>query len=163
MPARPTGFTLIELMIVITLSALLLALAVPNFRDFVRRNRLATQSNEFIAAVQHARAEAIRRNRNVSVRAINPGDNSNEWGDGWRVVVDRLATDTSLLREAPALPGSLALDSSVNNVSTITFDASGLLQPDSADVFRLCDAKKSGRRIEINTVGQTAHSEIECD
>ncbi len=161
MRARPKGFTLIELMIVITLVGVLMALAVPNFRDFVRRNRLATQSNEFIAAVQLTRAEAIRRNRNVSLRATDASDSANEWGKGWQVI-DTFATDTSLLREAPALPGSLALDSSVNNVSIITFNSSGFLQPPD-DIFRLCDPQKSGRRIEITVVGQTTHTAIECD
>lgn len=160
MRAHLKGFTLIELMIVITLVGLLLALAVPNFRDFVRRNRLAAQSNEFIAAVQFTRAEAIRRNRSVSLRATDASDNSNEWGKGWQVV-DVLAADTTLLREAPALPGSLALDSS-NSANVITFNSSGLLQ-DGADVYRLCDPEKSGRRIEITAVGQTVHTTIECD
>lgn len=160
MRAQPRGFTLIELMIVITLVGVMLALAVPNFRDFIRRNRLSAQSNEFIAAVQYARAEAIRRNRNVSVRATDASDNANEWGKGWQVI-DTLATDTTLLRATPALPGSLALDSS-NSANVITFNSSGLLQ-DGADVYRLCDQEKSGRRIEITAVGQTTHATIECD
>jgi type IV fimbrial biogenesis protein FimT len=151
---------MIELMIVITLVGVLLALAVPNYRDFVRRNRLATQSNAFIAAVQYARAEAIRRNRNVSLNATDPSDNANEWGKGWGVV-DTLATP-STLREAPTLPGSLTLDSSVNNVSVITFNSSGLLQAGD-DIFLLCDPEKSGRRIAITAVGQTTHTSIECD
>ncbi len=151
---------MIELMIVITLVGVLMALAVPNYRDFVRRNRLATQSNEFIAAVKLTRAEAIRRNRNVSLLATDASDSANEWGKGWRVV-DALATDTTLLRAAPALPGSLALDSS-NGANVITFNSSGLLQLGS-DTYRLCDPEKSGRRIEITVVGQTTHTTIECD
>jgi hypothetical protein len=63
---------------------------------------------------------------------------------------------------APTLPGALALDSSVNNVSVITFNSDGLLQA-GADVYRLCDPEKSGRRIEITTVGKTTHTAIECD
>jgi type IV fimbrial biogenesis protein FimT len=159
MRARSKGLTLIELMIVITLAGVLVALAIPNFRDFVRRNRLATQSNEFIAAVQFARSEAIRRNRNISLLAADASDNANEWGKGWQVV-DPLTAAT--LRVAPTLPRALALDSSVNNVSVITFNSDGLLQA-GADVYRLCDPEKSGRRIEITTVGKTTHTAIECD
>ncbi len=160
MRAHIKGFTLIELMIVISIVGVLMALAVPNFRDFVRRNRLATQSNEFIAAVQQTRTEAVRRNHNVSLRATDASDNANEWGAGWGII-DLLATPTTL-REAPSLPGSLALDSSVNNVNIVTFNSNGFLTTD-AEVFRLCDPEKSGRRIEITVVGHTTHTTIECD
>ncbi len=157
MRAQAKGFTLIELMIILTIVGVLMALAAPNYRDFVRRNRLTTQSNEFIAAVQFTRAEAIRRNRNVTLSATDDSDNTNEWGKGWQVL-----DDTTLLRVAPTLPGALALDSSVNNVNEITFNSTGFLTT-NAEVFRLCDPQKSGRRIEITTVGQTTHTTIQCN
>jgi type IV fimbrial biogenesis protein FimT len=42
MKAKQTGFTLIELMFTIIVLAVLLGLAVPNFRDFLRNSRLTT-------------------------------------------------------------------------------------------------------------------------
>ncbi len=150
------GLTIIELMIVITLVGVLMAIAVPNFRDFVRRNQLTTQANEFVAAINLARAEAIRRNRSVSLIATDASDADNEWGSGWRVTIGVEPP----LRVAPALPGSLTLDSS-NGSSAIVFTAAGLLQAGS-DVFLLCDPEKSGHRIEITASGQTSHQQKDC-
>jgi type IV fimbrial biogenesis protein FimT len=68
------GFTLLELMIVVVLVALILALGVPGFGEFMRNNRLAEASNGLIAAAQLARTEAIKRQVTVSVCAsADPG------------------------------------------------------------------------------------------
>ncbi len=155
MHKRDRGLTIIELMIVITLVGVLMALAVPNFRDFVRRNQLTTQANEFVAALNLARAEAIRRNRNISVIATDDSDAANEWGPGWKV-----ADGVEDIRVAAKLPGSLTLDSS-NNANAIVFASSGLLLG-GGDVFLLCDPEKSGHRIELSASGQTSHKKQDC-
>lgn len=59
---RPSGFTLIELMVTLAVAAILLAIAVPSFRDMLERNRVAAQSNELLGGLQTARSEAIRKN-----------------------------------------------------------------------------------------------------
>jgi len=60
------GFTLIELMVSIFVLGILTAMAVPSFVGMMNRNRLASQSNELLAAVQYARIEAIRTNAKVT-------------------------------------------------------------------------------------------------
>ncbi|MDF3021927.1 MAG: prepilin-type N-terminal cleavage/methylation protein [Steroidobacteraceae bacterium] len=57
---RYRGFTLMELMLSIAVLGILTALAVPSFTTMINRNRLASQSNELLAAIQYARMEAIR-------------------------------------------------------------------------------------------------------
>ena len=61
------GFTLIELMIVITLLAILLALAMPSFDATLKRYRVGMAANQIANALQFARIEAIRARRNVTV------------------------------------------------------------------------------------------------
>jgi type IV fimbrial biogenesis protein FimT len=60
------GFTLIELMVSIFVLGILTAIAVPSFVSLMNRNRLASQSNELLAAIQYARIEAIRTNAKVT-------------------------------------------------------------------------------------------------
>lgn len=63
---RPSqGFTLVELMVAVALLAILLGLAVPSFQTTIARNRLSTQANELLSALQASRSEALRRNRTV--------------------------------------------------------------------------------------------------
>ena len=64
---RVGGFTMIELMVVLSVVAILLVAAVPSFESAVNSNRLAATANEMIASLQTARMEAMRRNRRAVV------------------------------------------------------------------------------------------------
>lgn len=89
------GFTLIELMTVIALIALISALAAPDLRAFMVRNKVSSVSNEFSAALQQARALAVSRNSCVSLCAAssnnattcmaNDEDDVNFLATGWLI------------------------------------------------------------------------------
>lgn len=93
------GFTLIELIVVVTISAILVAAAIPSFVWLNARTRAANASNSLLASFELARSEAIRRNMNVSVcRAEDPTIDppvcssaavgaiaGEDWGTGWVV------------------------------------------------------------------------------
>ena len=70
MIGRCAGFSLIELMVVLILLGILLAIAVPTFRDMVVQTRLNTQVGDLVSAVQLARSEAIKRNQPVRLCAV---------------------------------------------------------------------------------------------
>jgi len=60
------GFTLVELMITLTVASILVGVMVPNIRDFIRNNRLSSGVNDMLHSLQVARTEAIKRqNGNV--------------------------------------------------------------------------------------------------
>jgi len=67
------GFTVIELMVTITVLAILIAIGLPNLREFLAGNRLSSNVNGFIGLVNYARSEAIVRNQDV---VICPKDTS---------------------------------------------------------------------------------------
>jgi type IV fimbrial biogenesis protein FimT len=58
---RTQGFTLLELMITITVAGVLFGLVVPNMRVFIENNRLSSAANDILRGVQQARSEAIKR------------------------------------------------------------------------------------------------------
>jgi type IV fimbrial biogenesis protein FimT len=62
-----SGFSLLELMITIIVGAILAALALPSFRTYFIRSSIAQTSNGLLAAMNTARAEAIKRNAYVRV------------------------------------------------------------------------------------------------
>lgn len=64
---RSRGFTLLELMVTITVLAVIVAIALPNMRDFIVGNRLSSNVNGFIGLINYARSEAIARNQDVMV------------------------------------------------------------------------------------------------
>lgn len=59
------GFTIIELMVTLTVAGVLLAIAVPSFRNFILSNRLTTTANDLIMAINVARMEAVKLNANT--------------------------------------------------------------------------------------------------
>jgi len=81
------GVTLIELLVSMSVLAILMSLAVPNFSTLIARQRLLTTVTEFYAAVNLTRSEAIKRGSQVSV-AANDGVS---WKSGWTVFVDNNA------------------------------------------------------------------------
>ncbi len=62
-PAR--GFTLVELMISITLLAVLIALASPSFSQWIRNAQVRAVAETLQNGMRTAQAEALRRNRQV--------------------------------------------------------------------------------------------------
>jgi len=63
--AGASGFTLIELIVTITVAAILLTLAIPSFESVINSNRLTAAANEMMASLQTARMESIRRGRHT--------------------------------------------------------------------------------------------------
>jgi type IV fimbrial biogenesis protein FimT len=61
MKDKQGGFTLIELMTTIVVLAVLLAIGVPNFRDFLRSSRMTSAANDFLTDVNLARSESVKR------------------------------------------------------------------------------------------------------
>ncbi|WP_438438153.1 GspH/FimT family pseudopilin [Hydrogenophilus thermoluteolus] len=61
------GVTLVELMVTIAVAAILLAVAVPGFRNLIVSNRLTATTNAFVAALNLARIEAVKRNARVTL------------------------------------------------------------------------------------------------
>lgn len=112
------GFTLVELMVTITLLAILLALAVPSFTLWINNTRVRTTAQVLQDGLRQAQAEAVRRNRTVSfflTNDVNPTADSaaNANGLNWGIRVLPLTGTTREFVRGGALAG-------VNNGVTIT-------------------------------------------
>lgn len=74
-PSTP-GFGLIELMVGITILAVLTMLAAPWFGDWTRNTRLRSAAESLRSDLQMARAEAIRRNTGTRLQFVSSLDAS---------------------------------------------------------------------------------------
>jgi prepilin-type N-terminal cleavage/methylation domain-containing protein len=57
--AKSGGFTLVELLIALSILAILTALALPSYREFARRNMVVNEANRLVASLQLARTRAL--------------------------------------------------------------------------------------------------------
>jgi type IV fimbrial biogenesis protein FimT len=88
---RPSGFSLLELTLAISIAALLAGLAVPAFSTLVQDTRRTSAVNAFVIAVQLARSEAAKRAEETvlcksggTAACVSDG----EWEGGWIVFVN---------------------------------------------------------------------------
>lgn len=79
------GLTLVELMVTLSIAAVLVVAAVPSFQDFIANSRLRESGNTVYAMTLFAQSEAIKRNAVVrlstdagAVRVIDRTDPANE-------------------------------------------------------------------------------------
>lgn len=165
------GYTLIELMVTLAAAGIVMAIAIPNFNAAVRNNRLTAYANDWVASLNFARSEAIKRNVPVSIR--RKGANSQEWDGGWDVFIDHNgngafnddadatlceASEDCLLKTYDALPAGYTLRTGNTSYKDYaTYLAGGLSQNQVSEVFRLCDNTQNtnaSRTISINVVGR---------
>lgn len=151
------GFTLVELMVTLAIAAILMTMAVPSFTEMTKNNRLTTQTNQMVTALNLARSEAINRRATINVVATDAGSASNEWGKGWSVAVNGGAT----LRIFQSLEGGSTLDST-SDIGTIQYLASG--RANVTDTLTLCDDRtgETGRQISILTTGRVTTTTVAC-
>ncbi len=90
-----SGFSLVELMVVLVVAAIVLGIGVPAFADFIATNRMAATVNDLVSGLHLARSEAVKRRTNSSICASDdwntPNPTCNAAGrlaDGWIVFVD---------------------------------------------------------------------------
>lgn len=82
-PSVSRGFTLIELIIVITVLSILLGIAMPNLRGPIARNQLLGQAHELASALSLARSEAVTRGSHAGVCASANGKTCSNDSDDW--------------------------------------------------------------------------------
>ena len=123
-----SGFTLTELIVVMTIVGILVGVGVPSFKYVTTANRIASEANALLADMQYARSEAVREGQTVTVCASSDsktciGGTGISWQSGWIVFSDvngngavDSATDP-VLRVKNQFSGSDKLTSTVNVVS----------------------------------------------
>ena len=67
MRGRESGFTLLELMVVLAIAGLLMAVAIPAMGDFIRNGRITGAANDVMAALHFTRSEATKRRMPVTL------------------------------------------------------------------------------------------------
>lgn len=160
------GFTLIELMVALTIAAVMMIYALPAFNDFTTQRRMTTNVNAMISAITYARSEATRLGGLVTLQAVDAGDTDNEWGPGFCVTAaDPGNCDTELYHFDLGGAATMDAQGGLNNQDSMSFNSRGLIQGGLLGTIQLCGADAGddpGRVININAVGRASILDLTC-
>jgi type IV fimbrial biogenesis protein FimT len=113
---RAAGFTLLELMLTVSIVAIMLAIAVPSFRYVTTANRASAEINGLLGDMQFARGEAIREGLPITICSSSDGATclgSTAWNSGWIVYTGA----------SPLVAGAvLKIQKPFSSVDTLTAD-----------------------------------------
>ncbi|WP_266169533.1 GspH/FimT family pseudopilin [Dyella subtropica] len=149
---RGRGFTMVELMVTLTVAVVLLVIAIPSFRTMTLSNRLTTAVNDMVSAINVARLEAIKRNANTQFCSDLATNNTSDTlgttctTQTGAVYVATGATPTQVLAGTPNIAAPLQLS---GNVTALRFTSQGVGQkagtasPYGATVADICTSQLS--------------------
>jgi len=153
---RNSGFTIIELMIVVTLVAIIATLAVPSFQGLVESNRQKSTTNSVLGILNFARSEAVRRGEPVAVRGVG-GSLQN----GLEVVYTEDDGTENILRTTDPMPGSVTLSLDTGDMPVFRGDGMKNRESDPTSIFSICPGNGDpGEFVVVNAGGQTNRSSI---
>ncbi|MGQ0385040.1 MAG: GspH/FimT family pseudopilin [Gammaproteobacteria bacterium] len=173
------GFTLLELMLVVTIAGLLLGLGVPAMGNYFRNARITAAANDVMAALHFTRSEAIKRRQRVTLctssNAVLGNNAANDAATcaasplltGWIVFVD---LDQSGQRDGvePILMNHAPMDTRITARSSadplrITYQDNGFALNAAVSQVVLCDERgnvatggqlSSARGIQVAVTGR---------
>jgi type IV fimbrial biogenesis protein FimT len=127
------GFTLLELMVAIGITAILATVAVPSFTSMMRNNRSASEANAALSVFTLARSEAIKRNRPVIVCKSSDGSGcvtSGGWQQGAMVFEDTdgngaFDAGEPVIQAVVPLSSASTITGDSNLANTVTFTSLG--------------------------------------
>lgn len=135
------GFTLVELMIVLTLLSVLAFIAIPSFTEFTRANRVQATAEELKAFLVAARTEALNNRAPVIVKITT---------DEWKMS-DNLGNTLRILELDPQPQVT-----SLNSLTELKYTANGTAELGGRPArFTVCYEQdtKNGHMISVQPSG----------
>ena len=139
---KRSGFTLVELLVVIAVLAIVATVGIPNFGPTVANSRATAAANDLLGALQLARSEAVRLNEPVLITPT--GGN---WAAGWTIT--RAGTP---IRQRDALTRV----NIAGGPATITFGSAGNANPAGAFTIEATGGGNPQRCLRVTAAGSAA-------
>jgi prepilin-type N-terminal cleavage/methylation domain-containing protein len=110
---QDTGFSIIELMVVMSIMAILSAIAVPGILEWLPKQRIGSAARDVKSTLEFARSNAIRNNADVTVNF--------DWNNDRLTVAD----DDAVTLRTLELSGDVDLQKGGMTSDVVTFNGHG--------------------------------------
>jgi type IV fimbrial biogenesis protein FimT len=146
--------TLVELVTVIAIVAIFASLAAPSFRQLIAQQRVRSTASAITESLWLARAEALKRNRDVGFEFVSAAAGCN--------VPDPDGSATPLMSQ-PA-NGLVSSETSTGAKVQFTFNAYGRLSSGGGSWIDFSDASTNSHRcVEVTVSGRVNSVEGKCE
>ena len=164
------GYTLVELLVVMALGTILLSIAVPSMTEMLNTQKSKAAGGSFLASLNLARAEAIKRNARVLVCKSASGlscDLTGGWNQGRITFHDvnnnaALDVDEPLIERHGAMPEGLRLTGNTQVANYVSYSASGSAKLVSgafqAGTFTFCLTPVSSAEVQQIVLSSTGRA-----
>jgi type IV fimbrial biogenesis protein FimT len=148
---KERGLTLIEVLIAMTIGAVLLAMAGPSFTQIIASQRIKSVATDVYLALVKARSEALKLNTNVTLQPLAASD----WASGWYIANPDATVTTRLLEHG-------AVSNITVTGSNVTYRPSGRVQAASAPTFSISSAASTTKMcVSVDLSGRPYQKSIE--
>ena len=166
------GYSLTELLVVSAIAAALTMVAVPSFAGFIATQRSKSTVSRFVASLNLARSEAIKRNARAVLCKSADGSTCNHaggWDQGWIVFHDanndgQLDPGEALVLQSAGLSAGYHLTGNTNVNAYVSYSANGsaklLSGAFQAGTFTLCPPPGSGVSAQKIILSGTGRSRV---
>jgi type IV fimbrial biogenesis protein FimT len=172
-----TGFTLIELMVTISIMGILIAIASPSFSRMITGNKISSVRDNLISSIQFAKTEAISLNTNIAICPSSNGSScsgTSDWTQGWIVYQDSGTGTTSTVASVVRIVNETTNVNVIHNGVTASLNPAVFIRyvpegfarysgPITAQTIGFCDpsGEADGRSILVSaTTGQVRPGSI---
>jgi type IV fimbrial biogenesis protein FimT len=182
---RDKGFTLVELLVTLTILTILMLIGVPAMQGFLQSRQATAQADTVASSLKFARSEAIKHGQRVvmcrttSADSVTPAcDNTSaDWASGWLVFVDAnndgaFSTNELLLQVQQAFTSKGRVDGHNRTQKIVVFTPDGLAISDNGSFIVVPDANTNDNkrcvvlspqgRIRLAKVSQDRQGQDKC-
>ncbi len=160
------GFSIIELMVTLTIVSIVLSYAMPSFYQLKLNKLMESERNRLTVSLNFARNYAVKNQQHVIICPSSSGnscDNKSKWFGGWIIFLDSnknrmLDSDELLLQHENAMKKEIMATSSKYR-QKIRYDGMGF-SPGTNLSINFCDARGSefAKSIILNNAGRIKQS-----